>query len=103
MKKLLLITLIIPFISLAQEEKQSLCLGDSVDFSNNKTTRSCKEGDLFVDEFKAPLSRMLMICKEGTVVMGRERYESHCTLRAEKDFLPLIRTKKLREEDPRNK
>jgi len=103
MKKLLLITLIIPFISIAQEEKQSICFGDSLDFSNNNTIRNCKEGDIFVDEYKPYFNIMLRICKEGTISMSGNRLESNCILRAENDFLPQIRTQKLREEDPRNK
>ena len=98
MKKLLLITLIIPFISLAQEDeqtdtKQNVCIADPTDIIKNGLA-PCKAGDLLFnvrkdtnysknnnDYYKITMRRICVL----------ETYDSYCILKAEEDFLGVVK------------
>ena len=93
MKKLLLITLIIPFISLAQEDektdsKQNVCLGKAYEILK-KGLAPCKAGDRFLHSEVVRRDKifehMLRICVRGT------QSGQTCILRAEEDFLDLVK------------
>jgi len=91
MKKLLLITLIIPFISLVQaqedtqnDSKRNLCVGKAYKILK-KGLAPCKAGDTFLhaEVFRRDkqFEHMLRICVRGTISGDT------CILRAQEDWL----------------